>query len=456
MTDRTFLTFDDSLPLFVQLVSNRLGADIMGNATFLRDAFGRLSLVVDEKYRKRIPDQFGAEAKRLLGKYVDDAEFVVVTPQQLFDESLCNRHDAIRMCVTQGGHAFHVWVVDRRAVGAEWLSRPVLNQTPPPRVIFSSLKGGVGRTTALCVVAAHLASRGKRVLAIDLDIEAPGLGNMLLSDDTLPKFGLLDYLVERGLGPVPDSFLVDVMGPSWLAAGRGRIDVVPAIGKSSNESPENVVAKIARAYITQSSGSDDESSFAASVREFIKRLTADGRYDLVLIDARSGLHETTASALLGLGGVVYLFGGAQLQTFAGFNLLIANLALRAPASSGFWDGFRIIQSKSSSLTADKEFVSTVRALLNRYLCPVAETAPDLIGLTQSFDVDWSESVGDEIVDELVDSDAGSVPFIAIRDDPSFRHFDPIVAPSLLEEESYRPSFSDLLSDIESLIVPASE
>jgi MinD-like ATPase involved in chromosome partitioning or flagellar assembly len=40
---------------------------------------------------------------------------------------------------------------------------------------FYSYKGGVGRTMALANIAVLLARRGLRVLAVDWDLEAPGL-----------------------------------------------------------------------------------------------------------------------------------------------------------------------------------------------------------------------------------------------------------------------------------------
>src|ERR1700685_1743194 len=42
-------------------------------------------------------------------------------------------------------------------------------------ITFYSYKGGTGRTMALANVAWILASNGKRVLAIDWDLESPGL-----------------------------------------------------------------------------------------------------------------------------------------------------------------------------------------------------------------------------------------------------------------------------------------
>src|SRR6476469_6969186 len=47
---------------------------------------------------------------------------------------------------------------------------------PPGTIItFYSYKGGTGRSMALANVAWILATNGKRVLAVDWDLEAPGL-----------------------------------------------------------------------------------------------------------------------------------------------------------------------------------------------------------------------------------------------------------------------------------------
>ena len=69
-------------------------------------------------------------------------------------------------------------------------------------VTFYSFKGGVGRSTALGFVANILAVRGRRVVMIDFDLEAPGLSFMfpLLSSDG-HKFGVLDYIHQRYLTP---------------------------------------------------------------------------------------------------------------------------------------------------------------------------------------------------------------------------------------------------------------
>ena len=68
---------------------------------------------------------------------------------------------------------------------------------------FYSFKGGVGRSMALLNVGYALASRGRRVLLIDMDLEAPGLSRFLLDSDELAlrppdakrhQFDVLDLL----------------------------------------------------------------------------------------------------------------------------------------------------------------------------------------------------------------------------------------------------------------------
>ncbi len=61
---------------------------------------------------------------------------------------------------------------------------------------FYSFKGGVGRTMALVNAAVHLAGRGRRVLLVDFDLEAPGLDTfpLLRSESSTP--GLVDYVLR--------------------------------------------------------------------------------------------------------------------------------------------------------------------------------------------------------------------------------------------------------------------
>ena len=61
---------------------------------------------------------------------------------------------------------------------------------------FYSFNGGVGRTMALVNATVMLALRGRRVLVVDFDIEAPGLDtvDMLRPREVVP--GVIDFVTR--------------------------------------------------------------------------------------------------------------------------------------------------------------------------------------------------------------------------------------------------------------------
>jgi MinD-like ATPase involved in chromosome partitioning or flagellar assembly len=65
-------------------------------------------------------------------------------------------------------------------------------------VTFYSYKGGVGRTMAVANIAVVLAQRGLRVLAVDWDLEAPGLHRYFADSrqERTSEGGLLEFLTD--------------------------------------------------------------------------------------------------------------------------------------------------------------------------------------------------------------------------------------------------------------------
>ncbi len=101
---------------------------------------------------------------------------------------------------------------------------------------FYSFKGGVGRTMALVNVAVSLALRGRRVLAVDFDLEAPGLDtfDVLRPQQQVP--GLIDFVtqyLESGNTPDASSFIgqCDPIGEKggglWIMPS-GKVDTYSA------------------------------------------------------------------------------------------------------------------------------------------------------------------------------------------------------------------------------------
>ena len=80
---------------------------------------------------------------------------------------------------------------------------------------FYSFKGGVGRTMALVNAAVALAKRGRRVLVVDFDLEAPGLDTFDIFRSPKPIPGVIDFVAEyllSGQAPKVDQFVSESAG----------------------------------------------------------------------------------------------------------------------------------------------------------------------------------------------------------------------------------------------------
>ena len=102
------------------------------------------------------------------------------------------------------------------------------------KILFSSLKGGVGKSTASCAVAAALAADGYKTVIVDLDFRSRSLDLMLgVSDKVL--FTFHDYLKERCSA---DAALIEVSAHKSPGgrAGEGYLKLCPACSEDTFES----------------------------------------------------------------------------------------------------------------------------------------------------------------------------------------------------------------------------
>jgi len=98
---------------------------------------------------------------------------------------------------------------------------------------FYSYRGGVGRTTALVNVAVDLALRGRKVLLVDFDLEAPSLPSFPLLGRTHP--GVVEFIDEylhSGKPPAIADYIFaardDVYPARLVGENGGKIWVMPA------------------------------------------------------------------------------------------------------------------------------------------------------------------------------------------------------------------------------------
>jgi len=429
------LLFDDSLPQLVATLISLVDRDFVEAGTALRDASGRLSFVADRAPRDDNERETLSQALiSSLGPYARTDRPISFRGDSGTEPILAAPE---RLPVQVGDGFCHL--LDRRIVGAGWLEAPMVVQNEPPRVVFATLKGGVGRSTALAVAAADLARRNRNVLVVDLDLEAPGLGDLLLDGDRTPEFGTIDYLVENGIGGVSASSLDAYIGSSGLtAAGGGRVDVLPALGRRSLNYPENILSKLSRAMI-EDIVEDRAVPVAEKISSMISRITEREQYDAVLIDSRAGLSELAAPAVLGLGATVLLFGTAQKQTIEGYRALFGAL--------------RLLAQRDKEQQRDAEWRTMLRPVYAKAsLDPrVSERfIDDMYELYSEHIYDAEGSGGDTPESLRFARDDVSAPHwpLIVPFSQSFVDFDPGRIPDQLTQSFYEQTYRNFLSGLE--------
>jgi hypothetical protein len=267
---------------------------------------------------------------------------------------------------------------------------------------------------------------------------------MLLRESEQPRFGLLDWYVERGLGGISGDFLLDMIAPSGFSRGKGLIDVVPAMGLLSQSHPANVLAKISRAYLESGGPGEEAVGFLAHTQELVDGLAGVKRYDAVLFDARAGLNETTAAAILGLGADVLLFGEESPQTFASYRYLLAHLA-RFPRTDDDWlYRLRMVHAKAA---ADAERQEAFRDAAYRLYQELLYREQALVDENGSPLVD--KDTGAPLTIQEFSADAPEAPHFAwpVLRDSNYFQFNPLDEPSLLTGALYERTYAALLSGL---------
>ena len=153
-------------------------------------------------------------------------------------------------------------------------------------ISFYSVKGGTGRSLALANVATYMANKGKKVLCIDLDIQAPGLYALFeIPMEAREKARtIVDILLSKD--QLPDMRVVDVS--EYLNVPQNCLFVIPTFPMSRDE-----LLKFQR----QSKDIWASGYFATITDRFLKPLCALKNIEYIFIDSRSGIVEEAMVAL---------------------------------------------------------------------------------------------------------------------------------------------------------------
>ncbi len=174
---------------------------------------------------------------------------------------------------------------------------------------FYSYKGGVGRSLALANTAALLVQRGRCVVLIDFDLEAPGLDSFNEFRSVAGKPGVLEYVTEfKESNRAPD--ITRFVHPCELPGPlRGQLFIMPAGKKDAHYNACRANLSWADLYENHHG------------EQFVENWKAalDNHYhpDNVFVDSRTGLTDVGGICTLHLPDLVVMLFGLNEQNVAG-------------------------------------------------------------------------------------------------------------------------------------------
>lgn len=184
-------------------------------------------------------------------------------------------------------------------------------------VTFYSYKGGVGRSLALVNVGHLLARRGRNVVLMDMDLEAPGLGFTKATGgpDAWSGPGVSDLVLgwlEGQAGNLSDCVR------SVDGVPGGTVRVIP-----SGSRPQELARRTASIVA-------DPDSPKAFVFQMLKRMIEEHlKPDVLLVDSRTGLADVAGVCTLELPDVVVAVCGLNEQNVSGMEHVLGAITEHA-------------------------------------------------------------------------------------------------------------------------------
>jgi MinD-like ATPase involved in chromosome partitioning or flagellar assembly len=193
-------------------------------------------------------------------------------------------------------------------------------------VTFYSYKGGVGRTLAMVNTAAYLVRKGKNVVLLDFDLEAPGLDEF----DELKKVkgspGIVEYVdeyIKTKKAPKIDSYVHDPRIENETFRGKLRIMPSGKKDESYNKKRENINWS---ALYEDFDGEMFVNNWKADIDQTFKP-------DYVFLDSRTGLTDVGGICTLGFPDLVvalFSLNNQNINGIAGVIKTISSTSLTPP------------------------------------------------------------------------------------------------------------------------------
>lgn len=182
----------------------------------------------------------------------------------------------------------------------------------PAKIAFYGFRGGAGRTLALAHTAVALAARGLRVVAIDLDIEAPGLPTALgISAEDVP--GAVTLLREAMIRPEAEDLAVEgSLLDVPVKGAAGKVLLLPAGRISSQYLAEIEELGVHTWHLRDRS----------PLRRLLDAVVRVASPNVILLDCRTGFSSLAATVMFHHADMVVVMTPVTDQVWDGIEVLL--------------------------------------------------------------------------------------------------------------------------------------
>lgn len=260
-------------------------------------------------------------------------------------------------------------VIDQApAAGTVHLGEPSAPLRRPTVVAFYGFRGGAGRTLSLAHSAVMLARRGMRIVALDLDVEAPGLHVALGVSVPQDGTGTVRLLREAITKPAAEYLPV---AQHLLAANvpdnLGKLLLLPA----------GCVTRTYLAEIEELGVGLWHAHTRSPLQRLLDELRDQEGPDAVFIDCRTGFSGLAATALFHVADIAVIFLPLSEQIWEGVDVLL-EAARAAKSKRANHPALLFVPSMvPTGPEGRKKVDSFVQKLRDLYVAQFGELSPDL-------------------------------------------------------------------------------
>lgn len=287
------------------------------NYFVIRDVYGRISVFIESP---------GIRSETIIEVRNTLEENIGVSWINKVEEVSKNSSIATQLLETTNKVSNNIHFGERHLTRLNWFrEKSNKNKLQKAKVVtFYSFKGGLGRTTSLVMSALQLARKGRTIVLVDFDLEAPGLSTLLPPENNeTPNYGLIDYLIESNIY-LKSSIEIDIndyiysfRDKQLIGNNGGQVYILPA-SKLTIEKSDDYLEKMGRVDF----GTPNYQNINNPISQMLQQVTDRFKPDFILLDARTGINDVGGLTLTNFTDLACLLFYGNEQNIAGMKIVL--------------------------------------------------------------------------------------------------------------------------------------